>query len=96
MYLYLLLLKLIEERDFESTKKVGNSPKFSRFIYPLLTQLAPLVAEMVNNLPAMQEMQVQSQVPWVGKIPRRRENLATPVFLPGELHEQHSLMGYSS
>ena len=62
----------------------------------LLTQLAPLVAEMVNNLPAMQGMQVQSQVPWVRKIPWRRECLATPVFLPGEFHGQHSLMGYSS
>ena len=24
--------------------------------------------------------------PWVGKIPRRRERLLTPVFLPGEFH----------
>ena len=31
-----------------------------------------LVAQIVKN-------------PWVGKIPRRREWLPTPVFLPGEL-----------
>ena len=33
--------------------------------------------------------------PWVGKIPWRREWLPTPVFLPGEFHEQKSLVGYS-
>ena len=29
--------------------------------------------------------------PWVGKIPRRREWLLTPVFLPGEFHGQRCL-----
>ena len=33
--------------------------------------------------------------PWVGKIPWRRERLPTPVFRPGETHEQRSLAGYS-
>ena len=33
--------------------------------------------------------------PWFGKIPWRREWQLTPVFLPGESHEQRSLMGYS-
>ena len=32
---------------------------------------------------------------WIGKIPWRREWLPTPVFLPGELHGQRSLAGYS-
>ena len=32
--------------------------------------------------------------PWVGKIPWRREQLPTPVFLPGEPHRQRSLAGY--
>ena len=31
---------------------------------------------------------------WVRKIPWRRECLPTPVFLPGESHEQWSLVGY--
>ena len=30
--------------------------------------------------------------PWVGKIPWRRERQPTPVFLPGESHEQRSLV----
>ena len=33
--------------------------------------------------------------PWVRKIPWRREWPPTSVFLPGELHGQRSLVGYS-
>ena len=33
--------------------------------------------------------------PSVGKIPWRREWVPAPVFLPGELHGQKSLVGYS-
>ena len=33
--------------------------------------------------------------PWVGKIPWRGQQLPTPVFLPGELHGQRSLVNYS-
>ena len=50
------------------------------------------MAQMVNNLPAMQETRVN---PWVGKIPWRRKGQPTAVFLPGEFHEQRSLVGYS-
>ena len=32
--------------------------------------------------------------PWVGKIPWRKAQQPTPVFLPGESHEQRSLAGY--
>ena len=33
--------------------------------------------------------------PWVGKIPWRRAEQPTPVFLPGEPHGQRNLVGYS-
>ena len=33
--------------------------------------------------------------PWFRKIPWRKEWRPTPVFLPGELHGQRSLKGYS-
>ena len=33
--------------------------------------------------------------PWVGKIPWRKVWQPPPVFLPGESHEQRSLVGYS-
>ena len=32
--------------------------------------------------------------PWVGKIPQRRKWQPAPVFLPGNLHGQRSLVGY--
>ena len=35
-------------------------------------------------------------LPWVGKIPWRRELLPPPVFWPGKSHGQRSLAGYSS
>ena len=53
---------------------------------------ASLVAQMVKNLSAVQETGFD---PWVGKIPWRREWLPTPVFLPGEFHEQGSFVRYS-
>ena len=39
---------------------------------------APLTAQLVKNLPALQETPVRS---WVGKIRWRRDKLPTPVFL---------------
>ena len=48
---------------------------------------------VVKNPPAMQEMQVQS-LGW--KDSRRRKWQPTPIFLPGKLYEQRSLVGYSS
>ena len=51
-----------------------------------------LVAQMVKNLPAMWETQVQS----LGQEdPLRREWQSTRVFLPGESHGQRSLVGHS-
>ena len=50
------------------------------------------MAQIVKNLRAMQETQVLSlccEDPW------RTEWLPTLVFLPGELHGQRSLAGYS-
>ena len=54
---------------------------------------ASLVVQTVKNLPVMQETWLD---PWVGKMPSRKEQQPTPVFLPGEFHEQRSLASYSS
>ena len=62
------------------------------FIYCVITLLASLVAQMVKNLPSMQETQVQSLDQ---EDPLKKEMATTPVFLPGELHGQRSLAGYS-
>ena len=50
---------------------------------------ASLVAQMVKNLPAVQETRFD---PWVRKIPWRRKWQLTPSFLPGESHGQRSLV----
>ena len=50
-----------------------------------------LMAQMVKNLPAMQETWVRA---WVGKISWRRAWQPTLVFLPGKFHGQRSLAGY--
>ena len=51
--------------------------------YPLQYSWASLVAQLVTNLPAMQDA-------WVGEIPWRRKRLPTPVFWPGEFHGLYS------
>ena len=53
---------------------------------------ASLVTQTVKNLPVMRETWVWS-LGW--EIPWRREWQPTPVFLPGESHEQRSLVSYS-
>ena len=50
---------------------------------------APLVAQSVKNLPAVQETQVQP-LGWEDPLEK-----AIPVFLSGEFHRQRSLEGYS-
>ena len=49
---------------------------------------------MVKNLMPVQEPQETWFDPSVRKIPWRREWQPTPVFLPGEYHEQRNLAGY--
>ena len=50
-----------------------------------------MVAQMVKNPPAMQEIQVQS----LGREdPLEKGMVPTPVFLPGESHGQRILVGY--
>ena len=50
-----------------------------------------LVAQMVKNLPAMQEMQVWA----LSRENPLEKGMATSVLLPGESHGQRSLVGYS-
>ena len=51
---------------------------------------ASLVAQMIKNLPAMQEFNR-----WIRKIPWRQKWQPTPVFWPGKSYGQRSLVGYS-
>ena len=68
-----------------------------QFIYftivhiPLLLLRASVAAQMVKNLPAMQDT-------WVQSLHRKdlleKGGLPIPVFLPGEFHGQRSLVSY--
>ena len=60
--------------------------------YPFKYSWASLEAQMIKNLPAMQETWVRS-LGW--EDPLEKERQPTPVFLPGEFHEQRSLANYS-
>ena len=53
------------------------------YLIVYISQCYFLVAQLVNNLPAMQETWVWS---WVGKIPWRREWTPTQAFWLGEFH----------
>ena len=50
------------------------------------------IAQMIKNLPVVQETWVQS-LGWEDPLERKWQS--TPVFLPGESHGQRSLAGYS-
>ena len=56
---------------------------------------ASQVVLMVKNPPANAGYLRCAFNPWVRKIPWRRTWQPTRVFLPGESHEQRSLVGYS-
>ena len=56
------------------------------FLNYYLLNAASLAAQMLKNLPAMEDP---------GSIPWRREWQPSPVFFPGEVHGQRSLVGYS-
>ena len=56
---------------------------------------ASLVAQTVKNLTAVQETWVRFRG-WKDPLEKgMAEWLPTPIFLPGEFHEQRSLAGYS-
>ena len=57
-----------------------------------LTARLTAVAQLVKNLSAVQEIQVQSPG---GEDPLEKKMQPTPVFLPGESHGQRSLVGRS-
>ena len=53
------------------------------------------MAPVVKSLPANAGDMRSRFNPWVGKIPWRRAQQPTPVFLPGESHGQRSLVVYN-
>ena len=60
-------------------------------VYPLQYAWVSLVAQVVKNAPAMQEIWVQS-LAW--EDPLKKRTLPTPVFWPGEFHGLYSPWGH--
>ena len=77
--LYVKLEKLGNAYFFLSMHNLGQM--FFRVDYLDVGGRASLAAQMVKNLPEVQETRVH---PWVGKIPWKRVWQPIPVFLPGE------------
>ena len=50
-----------------------------------------MVAQMIQNLPAVQETQVRS----LGQEEPLEKGMATPIFLPGKFHGQRTLVSCS-
>ena len=69
-----------------------ESGKDSNGLPFIASQVALVVKNPLANVGGMR----RGFDPWVGKIPWRREWQPTPVFLPGESHEERSLADYSS
>ena len=60
-----------------------------------LVDCAAGVVLVLKNLPMQEIKETTGSNPWIRKIPWRRKWQHTPVFLPGESHEQRSPEGYS-
>ena len=73
----------------EDIQMLSDFPKVEKLKYSRTIRLPP-VAQTVENLPSIREIQVRSLV---GKIrfPQEGNGNPTPVFLPGESHGQRSL-----
>ena len=77
--------------DPSSVPRLGRSPG-ERISCLLQYSWVSLVVLMVKNPPAMQETCIRF-LGW--KVPLRRAWQPTSLFLPGDVHEQRSLVGYS-
>ena len=61
--------------------------------YPLQYSWASLVAQLVKNLPAVQEIWVRS-LGWEDPLEKGKATLPTPVFWPGEFYGLYSAWGH--
>ena len=81
-----------EETGKDSSMQVSQENYWGCLLYGNLGKFwASMVAQMVKNLPAMQETRVQS-LSWEDPLEKRMAT--TPAFLPGEFHGLRNLAGY--
>ena len=87
------MIKQLSARIRNSTEMSNmlTSSQIFKLTAPISSNGASQVALMVKNLPASAGHQFDA---WVGKMPWRRAQPPTPVFLPGESRGQRSLAGH--
>ena len=89
--LFFFLSELTSKFIWQKNLSLTLMKQFIIFNYPIYSFSS---SSVVKNLPAKQEMWVQSmgckEDPW------RRKWQPTPIFLPGKSHGWRSLAGYSS
>ena len=66
----------------------SENAMYQEFDFLFFSPLLPLLAQTVKNLPVMLEILSQEDPLEMGIVPN-------PLFLPGQFHEQRSLMGYN-
>ena len=76
-----------EEQSLNSCGQRGSAPNLLKCLWPLPCPLTPL------GFPCGSAGKEPRFHPWVEKIPRRKEQLPTPVFWPGEFHGLYSPWG---
>ena len=81
-------------KEVDTAEQLTPLIHLSHFIFTFV-----IINELIDNMgfsgsSAGKESACDTET-WVRKIPWRREQLPTPVFLPGEFHGQRSLAGYS-
>ena len=89
----ILMIKQLSARIRNSTEMSNmlTSSQIFKLTAPISSNGASQVALMVKNLPASAGHQFDA---WAGKMPWRRAQPPTPVFLPGESRGQRSLAGH--
>ena len=95
----LLYIKQITNKDLLYSTE--NSTQYSRVAYMGKESKSEWTYARVRASLVAQQLRIRLQCrrcgfhPGVGKIPWKRAQQPTPVFLPGDSHVQRSLAGYS-
>ena len=90
VYIFVIVI-LRELLYFLALRNSSPWPSWNKILSELDWR-ASQVAQMVNHLLQCRRPRFD---PWVRKIPWTREWLPTPVFLPGEVHGERTLVIYS-
>ena len=89
---YVVLHKLYNRKYFHTFFILSRARKYTLHVYFVASQVVLVVKNSAYQCRRFKKFGFH---PWVGSIPRMKAWQPTPVLLPGESHEQGSLVGYS-